>query len=85
MRAGPPGVGVRRVPGCSRGAGPVTMRGAWADAAREKARPAGEREEERRRSGGGEEERRGGEDKYEVEEEKEEGEVEEEEDEKVRK
>lgn len=40
MMVGPAGAGVRRAAGGSTGAGPLMMRGAWALAAREKARAA---------------------------------------------
>lgn len=40
MMVGPAGAGVRRAAGGNTGAGPLMMRGAWALAAREKARAA---------------------------------------------
>lgn len=40
MMVGPAGAGVRRAAGGNTGAGPLMIRGAWAPAAREKARAA---------------------------------------------
>lgn len=63
MMVGPAGAGVRRAAGGSTGAGPLMMRGAWALAAREKARAAavngGNEEGEDKREGEGETKKKG--------------------------